>query len=87
MDGIGGIRIGQAFKLQSGILPSYVQDRAGFLVKSLNHNVTGNKWTTEISAYMFMLDPDPTKADKTFGSADISDSDIEKLNNFNGKDA
>lgn len=87
MDGIGGIRIGQAFVLQPGILPSYVQARAGFIVKSLNHSIQGNKWSTEISAYMFMLEPDETKATKNFGTAELSASDQEKINNFNGLEA
>ena len=36
---------------------------------------------------MFMLESDPSKSQKTFGEADLSASDLEKLTNFNGKDA
>lgn len=87
MDGIGGIKIGQAFKLQPGILPEYIQRTAGFIVKSLGHSLKDNRWTTDISAYMMLTSPDPSKSVKNFTEADFSPQDKEKIQQFNGKDA
>jgi len=66
MQGISGLVIGQGFKLQEGILPSHVQKTAGFIIKSINHSIQSNMWTTDISAYMTLSTPDPEKNVKQF---------------------
>ena len=58
MQGIAGLKIGQGFLLQEGILPTSVQDTAGFIIKSINHSLSDNTWTTDISAYMTLVAPD-----------------------------
>ena len=66
MQGIAGLTIGQGFMLQEGILPKSVQDTAGFIIKSINHSLSDNTWTTDISAYMTLVAPDYTKNTKVF---------------------
>lgn len=61
MKGIAGLVIGEGFVLQEGILPTSTQDSAGFIIKSINHSIQGNQWTTDITAFMTLAEPDLTK--------------------------
>ena len=58
MDGIGGIIIGNVFKVQKSKLPrGYQGDEVAFATFGITHKVTaGQDWTTEINGNMFMLD-------------------------------
>ena len=87
MQGIGGLVIGQGFKLQEGILPGHVQRIAGFIVKSINHTIQGNTWTTDISAYMTMSEPDPEKLVKIFEPVELTQKIQDKVENFTDKSA
>ena len=80
MQGIAGLVIGQGFKLQNGILPSHVQDTAGFILRSVNHSIQGNVWTTDISAYMTLCEPDPEKITKQFEDVEVKEEIQEQLN-------
>jgi len=59
IDGIGGIKIGETFSLQSKILPERYKDpntgksRVGFIVKAINHALDGGSWITEVEALMY----------------------------------
>ena len=70
------------FKLQDGILPSYIQDTAGFIVKSINHSIAGNAWTTDISAYMCISKPDPEINTKVFTPKELVASIQDKIDNY-----
>ena len=87
MQGIAGLVIGQGFKLQDGILPSYIQKTAGFIVKTINHSIAGNAWTTDISAYMCISEPDPDKIVKTFDTKELKTKIKDKVENSNDKSA
>lgn len=50
LDGIGGIKIGEAFKIAPGILPDDYQDKIAFIVTGVDHNIGSNKWQTSIKA-------------------------------------
>ena len=76
MQGIAGLKIGQGFLLQEGILPTSVQDTAGFIIKSINHSLADNTWTTDISAFMTLVAPDYTKNTKDFPTVEL-DKDTE----------
>lgn len=53
--GIGGIKIGQAFKIAKGILPEKYRRNFGFIVTGLAHDITGNKWETSIKTLFYSL--------------------------------
>jgi lysozyme family protein len=61
IDGIGGIVIGNLFKINDNILPagykgmSGVGRQLGFLVKGFNHRLENNDWITTIEAYPFLI--------------------------------
>ena len=87
MQGIAGLVIGQGFKLQEGILPSYIQKTAGFIIKSINHSISGNAWTTDISAYMCISEPDPEKIVKTFEQKELKTNIKDRVDNYTDKGA
>ncbi len=66
MDGIGGIVIGNLFKINDNILPagykgtSGVGRQLGFLVKGFNHRLENSDWVTTIEAYPFLI-PEPAE--------------------------
>jgi hypothetical protein len=64
MDGIGGIIIGNIFRINDNVLPSgYKNNNLGFLVKSFNHTIQNNDWITKIEAYPVVLDQEVSKED------------------------
>ena len=54
--GISGINIGQGFILEKGILPESYEGRVSFIVGGVSHKVSDNRWTTELTCYMSMID-------------------------------
>ena len=60
MDGIGGIIIGNIFKINDNVLPSGYKEtisrKLGFLVKSFNHKIENSDWITTIEAYPVVLE-------------------------------
>jgi hypothetical protein len=68
MDGIGGMIIGNMFKVNEDILPagykgqtpkSNVGSKIGYVVTGLGHKVSNNDWTTQVDAQFVILD-EPT---------------------------
>ena len=61
IDGIGGIVIGNLFKINENILPAGYKGtdnlggQLGFLVKNFIHKVENNDWVTTIEAYPFIV--------------------------------
>jgi len=55
VEGIGGIKIGQTFKLNKGILPSRYNG-FGYIVTGIEHSIENNKWTTSIVAQTYYLE-------------------------------
>jgi hypothetical protein len=55
LDGIGGIIIGNLFKINQDIVPKGYRNIPGrdiaYIVTRLGHQLSGNDWTTELSAY------------------------------------
>ena len=65
MDGIGGMVIGNMFKINEDILPAGYKGRTpktdvgskiGYIVTGLGHNVSNNDWTTQVDAQFVILD-------------------------------
>lgn len=55
MDGISGIKIGQAFRINDNIMPAKYNGVIGFIVTGIDHNITGNRWTTTLKAQTIVL--------------------------------
>jgi LAS superfamily LD-carboxypeptidase LdcB len=59
MDGIGGIVIGNIFKINQDIIPKGYKGSSNreiaYIVAKLGHNISDNDWTTEINAYPIVL--------------------------------
>ena len=55
MDGISGIKIGQAFRINEGIMPSKYDGVVGFIVTGIDHSITGNRWVTNLKAQTIVL--------------------------------
>jgi hypothetical protein len=50
LKGIGGLKIGQAFKLGGKILPKKYRNEVAFLINGLEHSIKEGKWETVIKA-------------------------------------
>lgn len=56
LDGIGGFKIGETFKIASGILPTEYQDKFGYIVTGLEHSLDAkNRWETSVTAQFYFL--------------------------------
>jgi hypothetical protein len=53
-DGIGGIKIGQAFKVSPGVLPRKY-DEFGYIVTGLDHSIENNRWYTTVKSQLFVI--------------------------------
>lgn len=66
LDGLGGIIIGNIFKINQDIVPKGYRNVPGrdiaYIVTRLGHQLSGNDWTTELSAYPIVFEnPKGTK--------------------------
>lgn len=55
LDGISGLKIGQGFKINKGILPPHMDQFVGFIITKLDHNISNNKWKTNVGALTFII--------------------------------
>lgn len=55
LDGIGGVKIGQAFRINEGILPEKYNGVVGFLITGVSHVVQNNKWNTDLKAQTIII--------------------------------
>lgn len=60
LDGIGGIIIGNLFKINEDIVPNGYKGVLGrklaYIVTSLGHNISDNDWTTNLKAYPIVFE-------------------------------
>lgn len=61
MDGISGIKIGQAFEINRKIMPSRYEGVVGFLVTGIEHKIQQNRWTTNLKAQTIILESSKDK--------------------------
>ena len=55
VQGLGGLKIGQAFTISEELLPSRYRNNVAFLITGLDHSIRSNKWTTSIKAQMIII--------------------------------
>ena len=75
LDGIGGIVIGNVFRVEKNKLPKgYQGDDIAFVVFGVNHKISnGQDWVTEISGQLILLDTqDEDVALQTYGLNEIT---------------
>lgn len=70
MDGIGGLIIGNVFRIPDGVLPKGYKgagagSKLGYVITGIGHSVQNNDWTTNVDAQTIILD-DPTPGVKSF---------------------
>jgi hypothetical protein len=70
MDGLGGMVIGNMFKINEDVLPSGYKggtgnagSKIGYVVTGLGHKIDNNDWTTQVDAQFVVLD-EPQGLDK-----------------------
>lgn len=52
--GIGGVKIGQAFKIPNQFLPKRYKGNVAFIVTGVEHSISNNRWTTDIKSQMII---------------------------------
>lgn len=62
MDGISGMKIGQAFQINEGIMPNKYYGTIGFLVTGVEHTIANNRWVTKLKAQTIILEGAASKA-------------------------
>jgi zinc D-Ala-D-Ala carboxypeptidase len=56
LDGIGGLKIAQTFRIAGGILPSRYQGAFGYIITGLSHTIgSNNRWETSIKTQYYNL--------------------------------
>ena len=55
MDGISGIKIGQAFQINQGVMPNKYYGVIGFIVTGVDHDIQNNRWVTNLKAQTIIL--------------------------------
>ena len=55
LDGIGGVKIGQAFQITPGLLPKKYDGVVGFIITGVGHVVSNNKWNTELKGQTIII--------------------------------
>lgn len=83
MKGLSGLKIGQAFTVQDGLLPGNYRTKAGkprvaFMINRLSNTIAENKWMTELDAMMFSLDVPEDISNEVNTLAKIAVADLEK---------
>jgi hypothetical protein len=57
LDGIGGIVVGEVFKVKTNILPqNYADKNLGFVITKISHDLTNNDWETTLETQICLLD-------------------------------
>jgi len=71
VEGVGGVKIGQSFRLNEGILPDRYNKEFGYIVTGIEHAIENNRWITEIKGQSYYIGiPDVT--DKSTSSKRLS---------------
>lgn len=65
LDGIAGIKIGQVFQINKGVMPSKYDDVTGFTVTGVDHTINNNRWETKLKAQIIIVKHDKSKLDFT----------------------
>ena len=60
--GIAGLKIGQTFTIEQGLLPADYAKDFGYIITGLSHKIQGSTWLTDIKTQFYYLTP-PTAAE------------------------
>ena len=60
--GIGGLKIGQAFQIEQGLLPQKYAEDFGYIITGLSHSIQDSKWITDVKTQFYSIKK-PTKAE------------------------
>ena len=79
LEGIGGMKIGQTFKIKSGILPAKYQDKFGYIITGLGHSIGNNRWLTDIKTQFYLTEGGkpkgiPAGQSRTGGAVDYAEA-------------
>ena len=55
--GIAGLKIGQTFRIEEGLLPQSYSEKFGFIITGLSHSISNNNWTTDIKTQFYSIKP------------------------------
>jgi len=56
MDGISGLKVGEAFTISPSAVPKRYEGKVGFVITTISHSINdSNRWETDISCRMFNL--------------------------------
>lgn len=69
--GLSGLKIGQAFSLEKGILPASYDNRVGFIITKISDTVENNEWSSDISTVMTVTAP--SKEKKRYSARSLND--------------
>lgn len=78
MDGISGMKIGQAFRINEGIMPAKYDGVVGFIVTGIDHSITGNRWVTNLKAQTIVLKGTTEKQNGPTYSDDFTETGISR---------
>lgn len=73
--GIGGLKIGQTFKIEQGLLPQKYAEDFGYIITGLSHNIQDSKWTTDIKTQFYSLKTPTAEEIKYFEEASAAASE------------
>ena len=51
--GIGGLKIGQAFMIEPGLLPQRYNEDFGYIITGLSHKIENSKWITDVKTQFY----------------------------------
>lgn len=73
MDGIGGMTIGNVFKIPESALPKrYREKKVAYIITGINHSIQNNDWTTTIEAQTLLMMPPKGFPLQAFINASVS---------------
>lgn len=64
MKGLGGMKIGQAFRVDDAIIPKRYRGNIAFLITGVSHSVKSNRWVTDIKTQMIVISQPKTTVSK-----------------------
>ena len=71
--GLGGLKIGQAFMIEPGLLPlNYAKD-FGYIITKLEHKIADSKWITTVGTQFYSIKP-PTKEELAYFEKIMADT-------------
>ena len=71
--GLGGLKIGQAFMLEPGLVPASYSENFGFIITQLEHEIADSKWITKVGTQFYSIKP-PTKEELEYFNRTLAET-------------